>query len=954
MVDRAQLRAFRDAQWSSVDELRGFVAAVGVPGKKDVEALLEVMLDPKLPRDGPYHKNRCSALKAMLSTAQDTTLFGPLAEALVRLDPLARRAVAAVLPRLNDVGAHGPLCRALGSPDADARQVAAELLSQLGGPSALRDLVKLCAEPSFGGRMLALHVMVPKARHRAIELLEVVLRAGNTPEQLKALELLADRDLMIAAIEQAAEAVASAFDARDRRVTARAFAVFAALVQDEHAFHDRLADRVHAEHADPGLIDAFANFPSRATVALLALRLRHPPASVQVAVLSALLKIGTEEVVLPIVEALSFQDPVVQRTASDALSALGSGGKLDAATILVTLLRSPHQHVRRAGAQLANAARDETGALTERLLVALRETDWWARERVLDALVEMAMPQLAPKLVRYTADESPVIRRYAVYGLLRLRDPATLGALLRTAVCDDDWWVREQAVLAAGELGDERAIPYLKSLLTERPDLRIAALEALLAMRAEDVLLEAAELTADEDPGVRLAMLETLGKLGRGASAAFYVRACVSDADPRVAQQARKLLESWQLEKAGEGSAAVGLLDRLLVAAARRGADDLILQPGRPPLVKQLGVVLPISKSTLTEDELSSMLLPLLSQRQRDAFAAGADVDCSYDVPGFNLRFRINVFRQLTGTSAVLRRISQTIPKLEDLGLPDIVHRFADFPHGLVLVGGPTGSGKSTTLAALIHHINVHAARHITTIEDPIEVVHQPRESLINQREVGTHAPSFAAALRATLRQDPDVILVGELRDEETIEFAVNAAETGHLVFATVHTSSAATTVDRLVHAISLGRQELVRSMLAESLRAVLCQQLLRRADAGDRRVLACEILINNDATANLIRRDKAFQLPSVMQTAADDGMRLMDRDLERLVREGIVDPQDALLKAIDKPAFASLLESLQPGPASGAPALPAAAPSVAPSAPSFAPAARTSGAHARPTREGG
>ena len=425
------------------------------------------------------------------------------------------------------------------------------------------------------------------------------------------------------------------------------------------------------------------------------------------------------------------------------------------------------------------------------------------------------------------------------------------------------------------------------------------------------------------------------------------MQACLSDSEPRGANGARKLLDQWQIAGATDASAAVGLLDRLLVATSRHGADDLLLSPGRPPFVKHLGQITPISAAVLDEPEMEKMILPILSRTQREALAAAEDVDLSYDVPGFDLRFRINLFRSIAGLSGVFRRIHQTLPKLEDHGLPAVVNGFADYPNGLVLVTGPTGSGKSTTLAALIGYINDHLGRHIVTIEDPIEVVHPQRSSLVNQREVGTHAPTFASALRATLRQDPDVILVGELRDRETIEFAVNAAETGHLVFATVHTTSAATSVDRLIHACEASRQPVIRSMLAESLRAVLCQQLMRTNDDSGRRVLACEILINTGAVSNLIRRDKAFQLPSVITTHGEYGMRLMDADLARLVREELVDIEDAMLKAIDKAAFAELVAGLdegkraaQTGPSGGTmrPAPGSSPPSAAPARASFTP----------------
>jgi len=237
--------------------------------------------------------------------------------------------------------------------------------------------------------------------------------------------------------------------------------------------------------------------------------------------------------------------------------------------------------------------------------------------------------------------------------------------------------------------------------------------------------------------------------------------------------------------------------------------------------------------------------------------------------------------------------------------VPKIVETFGNFNNGLVLVGGPTGSGKSSTLAALIDYINRTSGRHIITLEDPIEVVHARKQSLINQREIGTHTKSFGHALRATLRQDPDVILVGEMRDLETIAFAVTAAETGHLVFGTVHTVSADTSIDRLVNTFPPGQQPQVRSMLAETLRAVVCQHLVRKKDGG--RVLAAEVLINTDAVQNMIRKGKTFQLPSVVATSRESGMQSMDLELARLVNEGAVSLEEGYAKANDKRAFETM-----------------------------------------------
>jgi len=910
-LDRRALKDLRDASWQSVDELRGFVEQVGDVDRRDVEKLLATLTDPKIGL-GPQHKNRCSAFKAICGRSADPSLFEPIANAFSIADPMLRRAMVAVLPKVNDVDKHELLCAQLGSTDRDVRRDVATVLEQVGGPSALRELTKLASRPSFPGRRDAIEVMVPKARHRALPLLAAVVKSGTTPDRLRALELLGDHALMHGDLGGALETVVDVLDDRDPNVSQAAFKAFASLA-DEETFFEALEPRVHEPDVSPVLVEALGHFPTKRSADLLSARMRRGPPGVQLAAIRALSAIGTSDVIGGLVDALHLEDPTLRRTAQDALFELGSSGKVDLAKLLLTLLASPMPHVRRAATSIASTI-EGGGSLTEQLLTALREEDWWIREQVLDAIVELQLPELADGLVGFLSDDRPEIRRYAVFGLLRLRDPATLGAILRTAVTDPDWWVREQAVQAVGALGDDRAIPYIEALLDARPDLRVAAIETLMLLGADDVLMKNVELTAARDAAVRLAMLEALAKLDRGREVAFHVQACANDEEPSVAKLARELLDRWKIDAEAEGSASVGLLDRLLVATSRYGADDLLLSPGRPPFVKHLGQIQPISKSVLDESEMEKMVLPILSHVQREALEGGKDVDLSYNVPGFDLRFRINVFRQISGLSAVFRRVQQDLPSLDQLGLPDVVRGFADYPNGLVLVGGPTGSGKSTTLAALIGYINEHHGRHIVTIEDPIEFVHPQAESIVNQREVGSHAPTFAAALRATLRQDPDVILVGELRDRETIEFAVNAAETGHLVFATVHTTSAATSIDRLIHACEASRQPVIRSMLAESLRAVLCQQLLRRDDDSGRRVLACEVLVSNDAVANLVRKDKAFQLPSVITTSRQLGMRLMDDDLARLVREGVVDPTDAMLKAQDKGAFGELLSALEEG----------------------------------------
>ncbi len=331
----------------------------------------------------------------------------------------------------------------------------------------------------------------------------------------------------------------------------------------------------------------------------------------------------------------------------------------------------------------------------------------------------------------------------------------------------------------------------------------------------------------------------------------------------------------------------------------RTGASDLHLTTGLPAMIRSVDgdirelVELP----EVSAYELEQMLLQIMPPQNRDEWLRTRDTDFAYDVPG--ARLRVNVFCDMRGPCASFRRIPGDIVTVEQLGLPNAVVELCRLKKGLVLVTGPTGSGKSTTLAAMIDYINEHRADHIVTIEDPIEFVHTPKRCLIHQRQVGVHTLSFSRALRAALREDPDIILVGEMRDLETIATAIEMAETGHLVFGTLHTTTAATTVDRIVDMFQADKQEQVRQMLAESLKGVIAQTLCKRKDGG--RVLALEVLLVTAAVSNMIRDKKTFQLGSVMQTSRALGMRTLNDALMELVKGGVIEPQVALDGAVDK-----------------------------------------------------
>lgn len=333
----------------------------------------------------------------------------------------------------------------------------------------------------------------------------------------------------------------------------------------------------------------------------------------------------------------------------------------------------------------------------------------------------------------------------------------------------------------------------------------------------------------------------------------------------------------------------------LLTFVVKSGASDLHLSAGLPPLLRIDGDVTRINAPAMDNDAVYDLIYGIMNDTQRRTFDAELEADFSVDVPGLS-RFRVNAFHQNRGVGAVFRTIPNNIKSMDELGMPAIFRQMVSVPRGLVLVTGPTGSGKSTTLAAMIDYLNKHHPYHILTVEDPIEFVHTPRKSLINQREVHRDTLSFNNALRSALREDPDVILVGELRDLETIRLALTAAETGHLVFGTLHTTSASKTIDRIIDVFPEGEKPLVRSMLSESLQAVVSQTLLKKKGGG--RVAAWEIMMGTNAIRNLIREDKIPQMYSAIQTGQSFGMQTLDQHLQQLVKAGMIDKEIAASKA--------------------------------------------------------
>ncbi len=533
--------------------------------------------------------------------------------------------------------------------------------------------------------------------------------------------------------------------------------------------------------------------------------------------------------------------------------------------------------------------------------------------KFLEALVERAED--------YDKDAANLAASVAV----TMRSPEVVPLCVRL-LKRPDWWLRERASEALAEIKDPRGLAPLIELLQDR-DSDLSAAAALGRWGTAEALPGLLGAYKRGMMDLRLEILDAFAKIADPRVPALLQNIANIDPEPVVREKAVRLLRHLQKRDEGGGrenepqtvfepvdlaSLSEVTLDDLMRHARAVHASDLHLAVNAISHVRINGRMVPLPLSPLTGEAVEKMIHPILSESHRAILAESRNVDFCYRAGSLG-RFRTNIFYQRKGLDAVFRLIPPTIPTLKELGLPESTWELANYSQGLVLVTGPAGSGKTTTLAAFVDLINRTQNCHILTIEDPIEYVHRSRESLINQREVGTHTESFARALRQALREDPDVIMVGELRDLDTISLAITASETGHLVFGTLHTASAAGTVDRIIDAFPAAQQGQVRQILADSLKAVITQHLLPRRD-GQGRIAAFEILRNTPNIAGLIRDAKTFQISSAIQTGAGAGMQTMDSAMLKLLQERKADPRAAYDRALRKDLFEKYLDKADTG----------------------------------------
>ncbi len=540
----------------------------------------------------------------------------------------------------------------------------------------------------------------------------------------------------------------------------------------------------------------------------------------------------------------------------------------------------------------------------------------WLRTRILETLQTFGDQILAPAL-ELLEHPDDAIRSSALVLAERMDDPRIVGPVCQL-LAEKDWWLRISACDTLGRLGDARAVPHLVQALGDM-ECRWAAIDALAQIGAPESFEHLVRLLSEPRTEVRIEVVRALGRFSdqRGIQLLEQVR----HRDPASAVRAqatevmRDLSERLEVQVTGMETESISVkaadlehpMDRLLAQARELGASDLHFTVGEPPLVRINGKLQRLEGwDPAGPQDTQQVIVTVLDERHEKMLREKGETDFCHYVPEVG-RYRGNAYVQRKGVCAAFRVIPNMPPTFADIRLPGHLTELLDYHQGLIVVSGSAGSGKSTTLTALLNLINENKAVHIITLEDPVEFVHPVKQSLVNQREVGTHTESFGKAVRAALREDPDVIMVGEMRDAETIRMALMAAETGHLVIATLHTTSAMQTVDRLVKAFPPDEQPQVRMTLSETLKYVVCQSLLPRRDEG--RVALFEILKNTFSVSSLIRDDKTYQIPNLMQLGQRYGMRTVDQALLELVENNLITPEQAWQRAESPAEFEALCD---------------------------------------------
>ncbi|MBN1297654.1 PilT/PilU family type 4a pilus ATPase [bacterium] len=913
--DSAQKRfltQFKSGSWRSEAERQESIAAVRAEGKVPIKNMIQIIASLHASEASKERvRTRMMCLEEMIDDMKDPIYIIPLLELLPRIDAYSREFLIRILQATYDASLSENYIEYFKSGDKSIREAIGIVIGSVGGKTAFTLLRRKIATDSYPSYVEIAEAICRIAGHHAIDMLKQIAGAKNRVDRLRALELLADAEYMKVRRRRALETVLEFINDPDEMIRHKVCSIIGQQGDPEDSA--LLIPLLKSEERRnlQAVIDALGQIGGPECIPHLLPFMDQAHPGIKLSVIRALGNFKDQRCIEPLIDALRDKNLLIRQTTIEILGQIGRDDSVKMGKLLVSMMKDRDVNIRRSVVEVIRILGDQD-ELWWKLIRYLRDEDWWVRERITEILAEMGGEKIIEPIIALLDDPSEIVRRYAIEVLVKLGDRRAVEPLIR-AVDDPDWWVRERAIEALAELGDARAVPILNQIIREEPDLTWPAVIALQKFKDSSSFVPLLQALDHPLPEFRIEIIRALDGL-HDPRFPDTLETLIEDEDKRVRDFVMSLLPKYDLTPSAMGRRSfedinMALLDQMLLDVKSRGGEDLFILASSRPMCKIRGDVEILDDHVFTPDETAKLLGDILPSIQKDQFKNLQDIDMSYRIRDEGSRFRVNVYKTRSGVCGVFRVINQEIMGLDDLGMPKPVYEFTQHKQGLILVTGPTGSGKSTTLAGMIDYMNKTRSDHVVTIEDPIEYVHQNNRCIINQRELGAHTRSFSSALRGALREDPDIILVGEMRDLETISIAITAAETGHLVLGTLHTVSAAKTVDRIIDVFPGRQQAQVRAMLSESLRGVISQQLMKRKDTPGR-CLVMELMICNDAIANLIRKEKIYQIESILTTHYEQGMTLMDNELMRFVKEGRIYAEDAFVKAQNKKEFEQFLHA--------------------------------------------
>jgi len=637
----------------------------------------------------------------------------------------------------------------------------------------------------------------------------------------------------------------------------------------------------------------------------------HEDSNVRAQSLATLGEIGTAEHLELLIEGIKDPDIHIRQSALQATIHISRKKGIDVVRLVSTLMNSENVNVRRAAAQIIGQV--NVTNMLEKVFGYLQDNDWWVREMVANSLAKLKDDRVFPAVVDLLSHPDPSLRRYAVDILISIGNRKAVMPIIQL-LKDQDWWVRERAVVALGKLGTSSVIDILCSLL-DIPELIYSASGSLGEIGHSSAIEPLMEHLEKADDDAKLAIMTALEKLKAIDAIPIIEKYLIAD-NREIRNKAKEVLTRLKVdpEKLNKLSERwweqhdLSILDTMLLEARHQSTTELLLSSNQPLLARINNDLVPISKEILTVNQILTMISNILTPGQEKQFHSRFNLDFSYEIDGGG-RYHGNLLKHANGVNLVFKIIPDTLPDLDKLDLPEIINKLSKLENGLILVTGPISCGKKTTLAAIVNKINENRKANIITIEDPIGFVHPRKNCLVTQREVGRHTSSFPRALRAALREDPDVILISDLRDRETISMALTAAESGHLVLASMCSISTAETIDKIIQTFPVDSQDHIRTVLSESLQVVVSQLLI--PGNTKKMAIATEILINTTAVSSIIRENKLFQLGSLITAGGKHGMMSMDQSLIKLVKENQISRKEAFGRSQDKKQFENYLKEL-------------------------------------------